>query len=68
MAAQHALAYSLLDLPLAAADECDGTEQPLGVLLADARDTEPVPASRLPAPWFPRRVNHALLAGDVLAP
>ena len=50
VAAQRALAYSLLELPLAAADECDGTEPPLGDLLADARDTEPVPASRLPAP------------------
>ena len=45
VAAQRALAYSLLELPLAAADECDGTEPPLGDLLADARDTEPVPAS-----------------------
>ncbi|OLP94643.1 hypothetical protein AK812_SmicGene23349 [Symbiodinium microadriaticum] len=35
---------------VAAADECDGTEPPLGDVLADARDTEPVPASRLPAP------------------
>ena len=50
VAAQRALAYSLLELPLAAADECDGTEPPLGDLLADACDTEPVPASRLPAP------------------
>ncbi|OLQ06448.1 hypothetical protein AK812_SmicGene10260 [Symbiodinium microadriaticum] len=41
VAAQRALAYSLLELPLAAADECDGTEPPLGDLLADARDTEP---------------------------
>ena len=50
VAAQCALAYSLLELPFAAADECDGTEPLLGDLLADARDTEPVPASRLPAP------------------
>ncbi|OLQ11278.1 hypothetical protein AK812_SmicGene4913 [Symbiodinium microadriaticum] len=49
VAAQR-VAYSLLELPLAAADKCDGTEPPLGDLLADARDTEPVPASRLPAP------------------
>ncbi|OLP82561.1 hypothetical protein AK812_SmicGene36766 [Symbiodinium microadriaticum] len=41
VAAQRALAYSLLELPLAAADECDGTEPSLGDLLADARDTEP---------------------------
>ncbi|CAE7367317.1 unnamed protein product [Symbiodinium sp. KB8] len=46
VAAQRALACSLLELPLAAADECDGTEPPLGDLLADARDTEPVHASR----------------------
>ena len=45
VAAQRALAYSLLELPLAAADECDDMEPPLGDLLA-----EPVPASRLPAP------------------
>ena len=50
VAAQRALACSLLELPLAAADECDGTEPPLGDLLADARDTEPVHASRSPAP------------------
>ena len=50
VAAQRPFAYSLLELPLAAADECDGTEPPLGDLLADARDTEPVPASRLPTP------------------
>ena len=50
VAAQRAVAYSLLELPLAAADECDGTQPPLGDLFVDARDTEPVPASRLPAP------------------
>ena len=50
LAVQHALTYSLLELPVAAADQCDGTKPPLGDLLADARDTEPVPASRLPAP------------------
>ena len=50
VAAQRALAYSLLELPLAGADECDGTEPPLGDLLADARGAEAVPASRLPAP------------------
>jgi len=46
VAAQRALPYSLLVL----ADECDGTEPPLGDLLADARDAEAVPASRFPAP------------------
>jgi len=50
VAAQRALAYSLLELPLAGADECDGTEPPLGDLLADARGAEAVPASRPPAP------------------
>ena len=44
VAAQRTLAYSLLELPLAAADECDGAT--LGDLLADARDTEPMPANR----------------------
>ena len=39
-----------LSCPWAAADKCDGTEPPLGDLLADVPDTEPVPASRLPAP------------------
>ncbi|OLP73255.1 hypothetical protein AK812_SmicGene47575 [Symbiodinium microadriaticum] len=46
VAAQRAVAYSLLELPLAAADECDGTQPPLGDLFVDARDTEPVPAPR----------------------
>ncbi|OLP95401.1 hypothetical protein AK812_SmicGene22467 [Symbiodinium microadriaticum] len=41
VAAQCELVYSLLELPLAAADECNGTEPPLGDLLADAQDTEP---------------------------
>ena len=41
--------FSLLELPLAGEDECDGTVPPLGDLLADARDAEAVPASRLPA-------------------
>ena len=50
VAAQRALAYSLLELPLAGLDERDGTEPPLGDLLADARDAEAVPASRFPAP------------------
>ena len=34
VAAQRALAYALLELPLAGADECDGTERSLGDLLA----------------------------------
>ena len=49
VAAQRALAHSLLELPLAGADECDGAEPPSGDLLADARDAEAVPVSRLPA-------------------
>ena len=49
VAAQRALAYSLFELPLAGADECDGTVPLLGDL-ADARDADTVPASRLPAP------------------
>ena len=49
VAAQRALAWSLLELPLVGADECDGTEPPLADVLADARHTFPVPASRLPA-------------------
>ena len=50
VAAQRALACSLLELPIAGADECDGDEPPLGDLLADARGTESVLPSRLPAP------------------
>ena len=49
VAAQRALAHSLLELPLAGADECDGAEPRFGDLLADARDAEAVPVSRLPA-------------------
>ena len=49
VAAQRALAHSLLELPLAGGDECDGAEPLLGDLLADARDAEAVPVSRLPA-------------------
>ena len=49
VAAQRALAWSLLELPLDMADECDGTEPPLAEVLADARHTFPVVASRLPA-------------------
>ena len=37
-------------LLLAGAEECDGTEPPLGDLLAGARDAEPVPSSRLDPP------------------
>ena len=43
------LAVSLLELPLAMADECDGTEPPLAEVLADARHAFPVTDSRLPA-------------------
>ena len=49
VAAQRALAWSILELPLDMADECDGTEPPLADVLADARHTLHVPASRLPA-------------------
>ena len=45
---QRALAFSLLELPPAMADECDGATPPLAELLADARHTFPVAASRLP--------------------
>ena len=36
LAAQRALAWSLLELPLDVADERDGTEPPLADVLADA--------------------------------
>ena len=49
VAAQRALAWSLLELPLDMADECDGAEPPLAGVLADARHTFPVMTSRLPA-------------------
>ena len=49
VAAQRALAWCILELPLDMADECDGTEPPLADMLADARHTFHVPASRLPA-------------------
>ena len=49
VAAQRALAWSILELPLDMADECDGTEPPLADVLAGARHTFHVPASRLPA-------------------
>ena len=48
VAAQRAFAMSLLELPLAMADECDGAEPPLAELLADARATQPIAPSRLP--------------------
>ena len=41
VAAQRALALSLLELPLDRADECDGVEPPLADLLADARHVYP---------------------------
>ena len=46
----RACALSLLELPLDAADEFDGTEPPLAEVLADARAVEPMVPSRLPAP------------------
>ena len=52
-----AQACSLLDVFLAVADECDGTEPLLEDLLTDARDTEPVPA----------RACRALVQGSALA-
>ena len=39
-----------VELPLDAADECDGTEPPWAEVLADARAAEPVAPNRLPAP------------------
>ena len=50
VAAQRAFAMSLLELPPATADECDGAEPPLAEVLADARAIEPIVPSRLPAP------------------
>ena len=50
VAAQRALACSLLELPMAGAHECDGAEPPLGDFLVDARGAENVPPSRLPVP------------------
>ena len=50
VAAQRAYAFSLLELPLDAADKCDGTEPPLAGVLADARAAGPVAPSRLPTP------------------
>ena len=47
VAAHRALAFSLLELPPAMADECDGAMPPLAELLADARHTFPVAASQL---------------------
>ena len=41
---------TLLEVPLATADECDGAEPPLAEVLADARAIEPLVPSRLPAP------------------
>ena len=48
----RAFAMSLLELPLATADECDGAEPSLVEVLADARAIEPiVPAA------YPRRAE-----------
>ena len=41
---------SLLELPVATADECDGAEPPLAQVLADATATGMVVPSRLSAP------------------
>ena len=48
VAAQRALALSLLQLPLDRADECDGVEPPLADLLADARHVYPVVEGCMP--------------------
>ena len=58
VAAQRALAHSLLELPLAGADECDGAEPPLGDLQGRRGRARQPP---------PRRVTCALLEGGVLA-
>ena len=57
-AAQRALAHSLLELPLAGADECDGAEPPLGDLQGRRGRARQPP---------PRRVTCALLEGGMLA-
>ena len=56
VAAQRALAWSLLELLFGMADKCDGAEPPLAEVLADARHTFPVMTSRLPASP-PRRLR-----------
>ncbi|CAE7227299.1 unnamed protein product, partial [Symbiodinium sp. CCMP2456] len=56
VAAQRALAYALLELPLAGADECDGTEPPLGDLLA-----MPVAPKQCPQVVSPLREDVACL-------
>ena len=48
VAAQRAIAMSLLDLPLAGACNGDGEDPPLGEVLADARWAEGPEYSRLP--------------------
>ena len=52
--------------PVAGADACDGTEPPLSALLADVRDTELVPASRLPAPRYWNRPPTATWTGSYI--
>ena len=49
VAAQRAYASSLLELPLASAEQGEGDAPPLGDVLAQARETEQVSDSRLPA-------------------
>eukprot|EP00439_Symbiodinium_sp_Y106_P002921 s3049_g1.t1 len=76
VAAQRALAHSLLELPLAGADECDGAEPPSGDLLADARDlladardAEAVPeAPPPPAPPPPGGQQAAFIAPGTMPP
>ena len=50
VAYQRAYALSLLELPLATADDRDGVELPVADALADAQASKPVALSRLPAP------------------
>ena len=58
VAAQRAFAMSLLELPPATADECDGAEPPLAEVLVDARAIEPIVPSRLPVSRGAGRDNH----------
>ena len=54
IAAQRAFAHSLLELPPTSVDASSGTEPLLGDLPAEARGTQYVPNSRLPALMGPR--------------
>ena len=64
VAAQRALAYWLLELLLAAADECDGTDA-RGCSQHRASAREPTSGAVL-VYRSPRRENRAVLVGDVL--